>query len=420
MRIDTRKIDTIIPYDANAKKHEVQWILNSIRLGLPEGLSPAAERDYIVSKLIDQPIVIDAAGVIIKGHGRLKAAKELGLTEFPCVVRDDLTPDQARLARIADNRSSEGGWDAEALSAELAELSTVFDDGAFDGLGLTNEWAQEIGAAWQEEHPANDDLPEVDDTPPVAQRGEVYACGRHRVMCGDATCAADVARLMGGERAELWLTDPPYGVSYADKNRFLNRVAFGKRIQEPISNDHLDLDEMAAFWQRAAEQAYAITSNTAAYYWFACQGGDQMMMMMMSISHAKWKVRHELIWVKNNHVLGRTDYAYKHEPILYGWKVDGTHQYYGGFQTSILEYDKPLKSELHPTMKPVALVEKLITNSSQINEIVFDSFLGSGTTLIAAESTGRRCYGMEIAPKYVDVILKRFETQTGLRPERIV
>ena len=142
MTIDTRKIDAIIPYKANAKKHEVAWILNSIRLGLPEGLSPAAERDYIVSKLIDQPIVIDAAGVIIKGHGRLKAAKELGLTEFPCVVRDDLTPDQARLARIADNRSSEGGWDAEALSAELAELSAVFDDGAFDGLGLTNEWAE--------------------------------------------------------------------------------------------------------------------------------------------------------------------------------------------------------------------------------------------------------------------------------------
>lgn len=140
MTIDTRKIDTIIPYDANAKKHEVQWILNSIRIGLPEGLSPAAERDYIVNKLIDQPIVVDAEGVIIKGHGRLKAARELGLAEFPCVVRDDLTPEQARLERIADNRSQEGGWDAEKLSQELAALSTVFDDGTFDGLGLSEEW----------------------------------------------------------------------------------------------------------------------------------------------------------------------------------------------------------------------------------------------------------------------------------------
>jgi site-specific DNA-methyltransferase (adenine-specific) len=222
---------------------------------------------------------------------------------------------------------------------------------------------------------------------------------------------------MRGEKAELVTTDPPYSVSYADKNRFLNMIAPGNRIQEPIKNDHLKLDDAARIWKAAMLNALDVCTNDASYYWFACQGGDQMMMMMM-ISDAGWRVRHELIWVKNNHVLGRTDYNYKHEPILFGWKKSGTHRWYGGFQTSVFEFDKPQKSDLHPTTKPTELVQKLILNSSAPNDFLLDLFLGSGTTLVACEQAGRVGRGIEIEPKYVAVALERLSA-LGLECKRV-
>lgn len=235
---------------------------------------------------------------------------------------------------------------------------------------------------------------------------------RHRLLCGDSTSQEQVERLMDGEKADLWITDPPYGVSYADKNEFLNAIGKANSVTKRIENDHMSIEDMAVFWEKIALNAHAATSEKTAYYWFACQGGDQMM-MMMSISRANWKVRHELIWVKNNHVLGRCDYSYKHEPILYGWKKDGTHKFYGGFQTSVLEFDKPQSSKLHPTMKPIELIERLVTNSSMENQLIFDTFLGSGSTLIACEKTNRRCFGMEIDTHYCDVIVERYKKFCG-------
>ena len=224
---------------------------------------------------------------------------------------------------------------------------------------------------------------------------------------------------MQDERADMVFTDPPYGVAYADKNRYLNATGRGNSIQIPIHSDHDDIEVTAAMWQAAFLTMHDAMRPGAVFYVTAPQGGDQMMMMMMMMMSAVLPVRHELMWLKNNHVLGRADYAYKHEPILYGWRRDGSHYYGGGFQTSVWEVDKPMKNELHPTQKPIALVERAIGNSSKDGDLIIDWFLGSGTTMIACERTGRRCYGIEIEPRYCDVILRRWEAETGKTAERV-
>ncbi len=240
----------------------------------------------------------------------------------------------------------------------------------------------------------------------------------HFIACGDCTDRAVVGRVMGvgGEKTSLIVTDPPYGVSYADKNKFLNAIGPPNRIETPIEGDHQTVEEMAVLWKAAFTVAHEVARDGCAFYTFAPQGGDLLMMMMM-MRDSGFQPRHSLIWVKNNHVLGRADYAYKHEPILYAWK-EGGHKFYGGFQTSILEFDKPQKSDLHPTTKPVELVERLISNSSQIGEIVFDPFLGSGTIMVACQNLGRRGRGVEISPMYTAVSLQRL-SDMGLEPRLI-
>lgn len=361
------------------------------------------------------PVLVDGNGGIIAGHGRVLAAYKLGLTRVPCRVLGYLDEAQKQAYVLADNKLAEkAGWDFDMLKDELAEIESYGYDLA--DLGFEQEELESILA---QDNPVDEGLTDPDAVPdvsenPVTKLGDVWILGKHRLMCGDSTKKEMVEQLMNGEKADLWLTDPPYGVSYADKNAFLNAIGNGDRLTNRIKNDHLSIDELEIFWQQVAETAHLFCHNHAPYYWFACQGGDQMMMMMMmSISRANWKVRHELIWVKNNHVLSRCDYHYKHEPILYGWKKDGTHKFFGDFQTSVLEFDKPMSSKLHPTMKPIELLERLIKNSSEQDKIVLDTFLGSGSTLIACEKTGRRCYGTEIEPHYVSVIIERWQDFTG-------
>ena len=357
-----------------------------------------------------KPIVVDKNGVVVAGNGTLEAAKALGWDSIDIVRTELIGPDAIAFA-LADNRTAElAEWDAGALHETLKGLQEIdFDLGA---IGFDDDFMASVTPEVANEGLTDPDaIPEVTDT--RCKPGDLWQLGAHRLLCGDSTNVQHVERLMGGEKADLWLTDPPYGVSYADKNEFLNSLGNGIRLTKRIENDHLSLEDTERFWFEAATSAYIACSDKAAYYWFACQGGDQMMMMMMSISRANWKVRHELIWVKNNHVLGRCDYQYKHEPILYGWKKDGTHNFYGGFQTSVLEFPKPQSSKLHPTMKPIELIERLLGNSSQPGGAILDTFLGSGSTLIACEKTGRRCFGMEIDPHYCDVILKRWEDFTG-------
>lgn len=356
-------------------------------------------------------------GYILAGHGLRKGAQQAGVKTLRAIDVSDWDEAKAVSFMLADIRLPDmAGIDEAQLVEALRRVEAPLDIPGFD-----EDFLRSVGALKTE--PPKDTPPPIDKATELQKEwgtvlGQLWQLGVHRLIVGDCTDRAVVERVMGGDRASLFLTDPPYGVSYADKNAFLNRVALGKRIQKRIENDHQSMDDMKTLWYLAAKNALEASNDTASYYWFACQGGDQMMMMMM-IGDAGWKVRHELIWVKNNHVLGRSDYQYKHEPILYGWRQDGTHKFYGGFQTSTLEFDKPIQSDLHPTTKPLDLISSLINNSTQTNEIIYDPFLGSGTTLIACENLGRQCRAIEIDPGYAAVTLQRWSDLTGETPQLI-
>jgi DNA modification methylase len=321
------------------------------------------------------------------------------------------TPKQCEQANITANRLG-GEWDFDELANwDMSDLLTwgfEESDFPFDVAPAMNEGA--------------DAEPQIDKAEELRQKwdvqsGQMWQLGEHRIICGDCTDRAVVERVMGREKANMLLTDPPYGVSYADKNKWLNAVAFGNRIQTPIENDHEDIADTAKnLWLPSFSRAFECCCDTSSFYLFMPQGGDQMMMMMMMMNDAGWMPRHELIWVKNNHVLGRADYNYKHEPILYGWKRKGTHKFYGDFQTSVIECNKPHNSDLHPTMKPVELIERLVPNNTQVGEIVYEPFSGSGTTLIACENLSRKCRAVEISPAYVAVAIQRWVDVTGKEP----
>jgi DNA modification methylase len=281
----------------------------------------------------------------------------------------------------------------------------------FDEIALPDTVIDFTDATEPQETEGDDEAPEVDEkSEPVSKRGEMYELGKSILMCGDSTNAEDVARLMGGEKADMVFTDPPYNVNYADKNSFLNEADEGNRIQEDIENDHYSDDNECGekLWKPAFSNCYENAKDKCSIYVTMPQGGAHMMMMMM-IKDSGWQVKHELIWVKNNHVLGRVDYYYKHEPILYGWKK--THKWVGKgkFDKSVWEIDKPLKSDLHPTMKPIELIENALLNSSEKNDLILDLFGGSGSTLIACEKNNRRARLMELDPKYCDVIRRRYK-----------
>ena len=281
----------------------------------------------------------------------------------------------------------------------------------FDEIALPDSVIDFTDAEEPQETEGDDEAPEVDEkSEPVSKRGEMYELGNSILMCGDSTNAEDVARLMGGEKADMVFTDPPYNVNYADKNSFLNEADKGNSIQEDIENDHYSDDNECGekLWKPAFSNCYENAKDKCSIYVTMPQGGAHMMMMMMMIKDSGWQVKHELIWVKNNHVLGRVDYYYKHEPILYGWKK--THKWVGKgkFDKSVWEIDKPLKSDLHPTMKPIELIENALLNSSEENDIILDLFGGSGSTLIACEKTNRKCRIMELSERYCDVIRKRY------------
>jgi DNA modification methylase len=221
--------------------------------------------------------------------------------------------------------------------------------------------------------------------------------------------------LMSGDKADLWITDPPYGVSYIAKNAAVHGGIVKNSEGKEITNDTKTVKELCPFWKAVAQNAYLNTTSKASHYWFACQGSDKMMMMMMMMmDESGWNIRHELIWVKSSFVFGRSDYHYRHEPIIYGWKKDGTHNWCGDRkQDSVFEIPRPHKSDLHPTTKPVELITEFIMNSSNTDQIILDTFGGSGTTLIAAEKTGRKCFMAEIDTRYCDVILNRYSKYSG-------
>ena len=381
-------LDRLIPHARNARTHseaQVAQIAGSI-----------AEFGFV------NPVLVGDDGVLVAGHGRILAARKLGLAEVPVIVLAHLTPTQRRALMIADNQIAlNAGWNEEMLAAELTALREEafdldllgFDDADLDRLLAENVDAQE----------AVDEAPEP-PADPVSRPGDIWVCGEHRVLCGDATVLSDVETLLGGELADMAFTDPPYNVNYAnsakDKLRGKNR---------PILNDALG-DAFGAFLYDACVNLLTVTKGGV----YVCMSSSELDALQKAFRAAGGKWSTFVIWAKNTFTLGRADYQRQYEPILYGWK-DGTDHYWCGArdQGDVWFFDKPVKNDLHPTMKPVALVERAIRNSSKSRDIVLDLFGGSGTTMIAAERAGRRARLVELDPRYVDVIVRRWQQQTG-------
>lgn len=363
------------------------------------------------------PLVIrKGSNIVMIGNGRLQAMKELGWKECYCFVMD-ITDAEAKRLAIADNRTSElSEWDDNVLAELLQEIGIEEANGAgFDESDLASLFAQISGPPEIEETP-------VPDVPKKAKSkpGKVYKLGNHRLMCGDSTDKECVEKLMDGDKADMVFTDPPYGVSYADKNEFLNSLGKPMACPKRIENDDKTPDQMYDFWVSAFTRMHESLNDVCVYFVTAPQGGD-LLLLLQALRDSGFMLKHQLVWVKNNHVLGRCDYNYKHEPIIYGWKIGNSHKFYGGgkFKTSTWEFNKPHQSKLHPTMKPVELVANAILDGAEQGMSVLDLFGGSGTTLIACEQTGRKCYMMELDPKYCDVIINRWCDLTGNDPKEI-
>lgn len=388
MTVAMMPVDCLIPYARNPRKNDsaVDAVAASIK-----------EFGF------RQPIVVDDEMVILVGHTRAKAAKKLGLVEVPVHVASGLTESQKKAYRIADNRLNElAEWDDDLLALELEDLrmddfdlgTMGFDDGEVDRLldgldatpdGLTDE----------------DEAPEP-SVVPVSKPGDVWLLGKHRVMCGDSTDAAQVGTLLAGGVADMLWTDPPYGVSYVGKTS----------DALTIENDSLDDAQLEAFLRSVFVCAMDACRAGAAWYVAAPPGPLHHCFSTVLKDMGVW--RQTLNWVKHVFALGRSDYHYRHEPIFYGWKPGGSHFFIDDrTQDTILEFDKPSRNGEHPTMKPVELIERCIQNSSKQGWTVLDLFGGSGSTLIACEKTGRINRSMELDPKYCDVIVRRWQEFTG-------
>lgn len=347
----------------------------------------------------------DGKMTVFAGNQRLRAARDLKMDKVPCVVYENLSKKEEKELTVLDNGEF-GRWDMEILANEFSDLPLEELMGEeFDKVATELTPEQEV---------EEDEPPEVDESEPAKSKpGEVYLLGNHRLMCGDSTDEAQVARLMDGNKADMVFTDPPYNVAIGDRNKVLNALAAGERIERNLEGDVFKSDEEAGekLWLPAFGNMLKSANDVCAIYVTMPQGGTHMMMMMMMMmAEAGWQVKHELIWVKNSPTfsMGRLDYDYQHEPICFGWKKGHKKIGKGKFTKSIWTIDKPKKDGDHPTMKPVELVANAIMNSSEDEDRVLDLFGGSGSTLIACEQTNRQCFMMELAPHYCDVIRKRF------------
>lgn len=351
--------------------------------------------------------------IILGGNMRLRALQELGYKEVELSIVGAKSEKEKIEYSLSDN-DRVGYYEEEKLAEliyphidELELEDFKIDIG--EAISL-KDVVEDFGPDIDEKA---DEVPEIDDTPAITQPGDLYQLGRHRLLCGDATKEEDVKRLLGGVRVDLVLTDPPYNVDYSSKNKFLNAYDKGNCIQIPTKNDAIgDYYGFNLSWLENVKSHLA-EYNTA--YIFCA--GLTLKDFLNAFNDSNYYLSGVLVWVKNNIVLGRSDYLFKHEFIIYGWF--GKHKFYGDKDCSVWEADKPLKSELHPTMKPVELCERAIKNSSLEGGIVLDPFGGSGSTLIASEKTNRICYMMEFEPKYCDVIIKRFSEFAGIPEEEI-
>ena len=432
MQVELMTVDELVPYAKNPRKNApaVNYVANSIK-----------EFGF------RNPILIDENKVIIAGHTRLLAAKQLGIKRVPVIRVEDLTPEQVQAFRLADNKTGEfAEWDRSLLDEELADLRGKLDMRDF---GFLDPRDQEID---------EDDVPPTPATP-KAQLGDIYLLGAHRLMCGDATKQEDVQKLMDGELADLLVTDPPYNVavnktkSKAEAKRRHRRqdgltIANDDFPDRQIRNDDMAESAFASFLESAFASVCAVLRKGGAFYvWLSSMHNPTF---QYALHNAGLPVKQELVWVKDRFTLSRQDYNWRHEPCLYGWKEGAAHYFVPEFNHDTVQDDtpdiehmkekdlrallrrlyeetpqdvifenRPTVSKEHPTMKPVRLISRQIRNSSRKGDIVLDTFGGSGTTLIAAEQLGRACYMMELDPRFVDVIIERWENLTGQKAVKL-
>lgn len=377
-------INDLIPYIRNARTHsesQIAQIAASIK-----------EFGFL------SPILIAEDNTILAGHGRLAAARKLGLKQVPCVKESHLTETQRRAYIIADNKLSlNAGWDEDMLAIELSELQ-----GADFDLDLLGFDESELVSIFEDDKEVEDDDFDVEEElnkPCFSKAGDIWTLGRHRLICGDSTKEETYKRLMDGKRANLVVTDPPYNVNYEG--------SAGK-----IKNDNMDNDKFYNFLLGAFSNMEKVMADDASIYVF--HADTEGLNFRKAFNDAGFYLSGCCIWKKPSLVLGRSPYQWQHEPCLYGWKKKGKHQWYSGRkETTIWEFEKPKKNADHPTMKPIALLAYPISNSSMSNTLILDPFGGSGSTLIACEQTDRSCYTIELDEKFCDVIVKRYIEQVG-------
>lgn len=393
MRIEKRNIEELIPANYNPRKDLQPNDTEYIKI----------KRSIETFGYVDPIIVNERTGVIVGGHQRLKVLKDLGYDEVDVSVVD-LSEENEKALNVALNKIS-GEWDFALLKDLLEELDassidvelTGFDIDEMENL-MTQFQVEEEGEVDEDDFDIEEAIPDE----PISKRGDIWKLGRHRLMCGDSTDINDVEKLMGGIKADLFLTDPPYNVNYEGK----------AKDKLKIKNDSMDEESFRQFLRDAFFAADTVMREGAVFYiWHADSEGYNFRGACIDVG---WQVRQCLIWNKSSMVIGRQDYQWKHEPCLYGWKSGASHFWAGDRkQVTVLDFNKPQRNGEHPTMKPVSLFDYQIKNNTRKGDIVLDLFGGSGTTIIACEQNGRIGYSMELDEKYCDVIIKRWEEFTG-------
>jgi len=392
LQVERWPVEKLIPYARNARTHSAEQVAQIA--------ASIAEFGWTV------PILAGADGIVIAGHARLLAARKLGMTEVPVIVLDHLTPSQRRALVIADNRLAlSAGWDEEMLRVELAALRE--DDFDLDLIGFTAEELEELlvdpetQAAGHTDEDAVPDVPEAAVTVP----GDVWILGKHRLLCGDATQFESYDRVHPGHQfADMVFTDPPYNVNYGATMKDKLR---GKR--RAIKNDNLG-DRFEDFLRDACVNMLSITTGAV----YICMSSSELHTLQKAFRAAGGHWSTFIIWAKNTFTMGRSDYQRQYEPILYGWQEGSDHYWCGARdQGDVWFVKKPVRNDLHPTQKPVELIERALRNSSKTRDVVLDPFGGSGSTLIACEKTGRQARLIELEPKYCDVAVVRWRDHTG-------
>lgn len=379
-------IDKLVPYVNNARTHSAEQIIK-LRSSL-------REFGFV------NPIIVDREFNVIAGHGRLMAAKEEGISEVPCVFVDYLTESQKKAYILADNRMAmDAGWDEELLKIEMEELQNLGYDLGYTGFD-EKELADLFGIDDKDVKDDDFDLTAALEKASFVERGDVWFVGKHKLMCGDATSSEDVSKLMEDKKANLILTDPPYNVAFKSSD--------GLTIQNDSMKNNDFYEFLFSSFKNMAEH---LENGGAAYIFHADTEG---LNFRKAFIDAGFHLAGCCIWVKDSLVLGRSDYQWQHEPVLYGFMQNGKHPWYSDRkQTTIWNFNKPKKNSNHPTSKPLDLLAYPINNSTQANAIVIDTFGGSGSTLMACEQMNRICYTMELDEKYASVILRRYVEDTN-------